>query len=68
MTNSTETKTYELLQEQATVSLLDAARILGIGRSCAYNAARRGELPTITMGRRRLVPTKALLALLEGAQ
>lgn len=68
MTSTTTTDAHELLRTRATVTIPDAASILGIGRSCAYNAARRGELPTIVLGRRRLVSTKALLAMLEGAQ
>ncbi len=43
-----------------TVSIPDAARILGIGRNSAYEAAARGQIPTIRLGRRLLVPTDAL--------
>lgn len=32
----------------------------GIGRSAAYEAARRGEIPTIRIGKRLLVPVAAL--------
>ena len=38
-----------------------AGGYLGLGRSQAYAAARRGDIPTIRVGRRLLVPT-ALLA------
>ncbi|MDP9403840.1 MAG: helix-turn-helix domain-containing protein [Actinomycetota bacterium] len=38
--------------------------ILGLGRSASYEAAKRGELPTIAIGRRRVVPTARLLTLL----
>lgn len=44
-----------------------AARLLGIGRSAAYAAARTGELPSIRLGSRVLVPVPALLALLGDA-
>jgi excisionase family DNA binding protein len=37
-----------------------AARLLGIGRNAAYEAARRDELPAIRIGRRLLVPRAAL--------
>jgi excisionase family DNA binding protein len=43
----------------------EAARHLGISRSSAYAAARTGELPTLAIGRRRVVPTAALRRLLE---
>jgi hypothetical protein len=37
------------------------------GRSAAYEAARTGQLPTIKIGRRLLVPIVALDRLLEKA-
>lgn len=40
-----------------------AGRILGIGRSAAYAAAASGQLPTIRLGGRLLVPTARLRAL-----
>ncbi len=42
------------------LTVADAGRFLGIGRSAAYDAAKRGELATIRIGRRLLVPTAAL--------
>ena len=42
----------------------EAGRILRCSRSSAYQAARRGELPTIKLGRRLLVPTAALRRML----
>jgi excisionase family DNA binding protein len=48
-----------------TISIEEAGRFLGIGRSCAYGCAKRGEIPTIRLGRRLVVPTAALLRLLE---
>ncbi|MGP6192347.1 MAG: helix-turn-helix domain-containing protein [Vulcanimicrobiaceae bacterium] len=39
-----------------TVTTAEAARLLGISRNLAYEAARRGEIPTIRIGRRILVP------------
>lgn len=51
--------------ERKTKTVEQASRILGIGRSAAYAAAKRGELPTIKMGRRVLVPVAALERLLQ---
>ncbi len=42
-------------------------RYFGIGRSAAYEAARRGEIPTIRIGRKLLVPIAAVERLLEQA-
>ena len=39
--------------------------MLGISRAFAYELVARGELPVIRLGRRRLVPKVALLALVE---
>ena len=38
----------------------EAAVVLRISRQSAYEAARRGEIPTIRLGRRILVPRRAL--------
>jgi hypothetical protein len=46
------------------LSVPEAGAILGLQRSAAYDAAKRGELPTITFGRKLLVPTGRLLAML----
>ena len=43
-----------------TYTIAQAARLLGIGRNQAYEAARRGELPTIRIGARLLVPRERL--------
>jgi excisionase family DNA binding protein len=52
-----------------TISIEEASEILGISRRSAYRAASAGELPTLRLGRRLLVPTARLLALLGvGAQ
>jgi excisionase family DNA binding protein len=50
---------------RATITIEQAAQLLGLGRTAAYDAARRGELPTRRLGRRLLVPVPALLAWLE---
>ena len=50
-----------------TISVERAGDILGISRRSAYRAAARGELPTLRVGRRLLVPTPRLLDLLGAA-
>jgi excisionase family DNA binding protein len=49
-----------------TVSVPEAARILGIGRNTAYVAARSGALPTVRIGGRIVVPIHRLVELLDG--
>lgn len=53
--------------ECKTVDVETAGKMLGISRNSAYAAARRGDLPTIKIGGRYLVPKVALDRLLEGA-
>lgn len=56
--------TYTVLDEystKATISVEQAAKLLGVGRTAAYEAARRGEFPTRKLGRRVVVPVPALL-------
>ncbi len=36
----------------------------GLGRSASYEAARRGDLPTVRVGRRIVVPTAVLRRML----
>ena len=47
-----------------TMSVSDAAILLGVSRSAAYRAAKAGQIPTIAFGRRLLVPTCRLLEIL----
>jgi excisionase family DNA binding protein len=53
--------------ECLTVSVEEAGRILGYSRNTAYEAVRRGELPSIRLGRKIRVPRAALQRLLDGA-
>jgi excisionase family DNA binding protein len=47
-----------------TLTVEEAAKVLGIGRNTAYEAAKSGDLPTVRVGGRLLVPRARLLALL----
>jgi len=51
-----------------TATVAEAAKLLGIGRNQAYEAARRGQLPAIRIGKRLLVPLAALERMLQGMQ
>lgn len=50
-------------EERLVHTVSEAAELLGISRAFAYELVARGELPVIRLGRRRLVPKRALLAL-----
>jgi excisionase family DNA binding protein len=51
-----------------TTTIEAAAKRLRIGRNQAYEAAQRGEIPVIRIGRRYLVPTAALDRMLHGPE
>ncbi len=57
----------DLYELPPTISVERAAELLSIGRASAYRAAQTGELPTIRFGRRLVVPTARLAALLGAA-
>ncbi len=52
--------------DKLTYTVPEAAELLGIGRAAAYEAARSGQLPTIRIGKRVLVPVAALERFLAG--
>ncbi|MCP3992839.1 MAG: excisionase family DNA-binding protein [Actinomycetia bacterium] len=54
-------------QERLTISVDEAASLLGISRSAAYDCVKTGELPSIRMGRRVLIPLAVLQRLVEEA-
>jgi excisionase family DNA binding protein len=41
---------------RTTLTVEEAARVLGIGRSTAYEAVRCGQIPAMRLGRRAIVP------------
>jgi len=47
-----------------TISVEHAGRLLGLSRPSAYEAVRRGDIPSIPIGRRRVIPTAKILAML----
>lgn len=53
------------MTRKATYSIEEAAKVLGIGRTAAYEAARQGQIPILQIGGRKLVPVAALERMLE---
>ena len=52
------------LRRKTTITVPEAGQVLGIGRAAAYAAADRGEIPTLRLGKRLVVPVPKLLAML----
>jgi hypothetical protein len=48
-------------------SVPETGRLLGLSRNASYEAAARGDIPTVRIGGRIFVPRKALDALLDTA-
>jgi Helix-turn-helix domain len=55
------------MPEPRVATLDEVARILRISRGGAYAAARRGDFPTVRIGKRILVPLVAIERLLGNA-
>lgn len=51
------------LQGRLTITVPEAGQLLGIGRDSAYAAAEHGDIPTLRLGRRLVVPVPKLLEL-----
>lgn len=51
----------------ATLSVEEAAKVLGIGRNSAYDAVKRGEIPSLRIGVLIRVPRVRLMKMLEEA-
>ena len=54
-------------EERLTMDIAEAAKLLGISRNLAYELAKTGTLPVVRLGKRLLVPKKALQTMLESA-
>lgn len=55
----------DAIRGKATIPLWpDAGRLLGISRNVAYDAARKGMIPTLRLGKNIRVPVPKLLAML----
>ena len=47
-------------RNRLTLSVPETAKLLGISRALAYQLVARGELPSLRLGRRIVVPRAAL--------
>lgn len=52
-------------QERLTLTVAEAAKLLGISRGTAYECVRTGQLPSVSFGRRVLIPRRRLEAMLD---
>lgn len=47
------------------LSVEETARILRISRGSAYEAVRVGQIPSLQFGRRRVIPKRALMKMID---
>ena len=52
--------------DRLTYTVTEAAVLLGISRTTAYECVRRGEIPSLTLGRRVVISRAALERMLDG--
>jgi excisionase family DNA binding protein len=64
-TTSAEVIAVPKSEAKPTLSVDEAAEILGICRTSAYAAIARGEIPSIRINRRIVIPTAAFRKLLS---
>jgi len=62
-TISTSSPSHVAADDRLVFTVAEAGELLGISRALVYELVARGDLPVIRLGRRRLVPKVALLAL-----
>jgi hypothetical protein len=53
------------MDEKRVTTVEAAGRVFGLSRAAAYRAAKRGDIPTLRLGRRLVVPLPALDDLLH---
>lgn len=66
MNTETASEAQEVPAERKTLTVPEAGKALGIGRNQAYEAVRKGLIPSLKIGKRLLVPKAALDRLLAG--
>mgnify|MGYP005849758673 CR=1 FL=1 len=57
-----------LFNNKLTLGVREAVRLLGISRAAMYAAVTAGEMPAVRVGRRWLVPVRALLARINASE
>jgi len=54
------------MDQRLTLTVEEAARLLGISRALAYELVRDGEIPSLRLGRRIVIPRRVIDELLGG--
>ena len=61
-----ESNEYEItIPKKPTLSPVEVAKILGIGKNAVYESVKRGEIPSVGLGRTIRIPTTWVQARLD---
>jgi excisionase family DNA binding protein len=52
-------------REDLVLSIRDVAKVLGVSDDLVYELVARGEIPCLRLGRRRLIPRRAVELMIE---
>jgi hypothetical protein len=66
MTKNSAPLAAAVSDDPLTYDIPKAGALAGLSRNASYGAAARGEMPTIKLGWRKVVPAKAWLKILNG--
>jgi excisionase family DNA binding protein len=55
------------MSERLTLTVEEAAALLGVSRALGYELVARGEIPCLRLGRRIVVPRRAIEAMLDAS-
>lgn len=61
---ASESLTLDEIRNRPSLTVVEAGRALGLGQVAAYRAVRSGDIPSVRIGARIVVPVPKLLALL----
>jgi excisionase family DNA binding protein len=55
-----------MMPNKPVLSIAEAAEVLGVSDDLIYELTARGELPCLRLGRRKVIPTVAIQAVIDG--
>ena len=55
-----------MMPTKLVLSIAEAAEVLGVSDDLIYELTARGELPCVRLGRRKVIPTVAIQAVIDG--
>lgn len=54
------------MDQALTLSIPEAAKVLGVSKYSAYKAAKKGDIPILQIGKLRRVPKAQLMRMIDG--